>query len=395
LHLINNKNLLYSKSPTYEPISTANNTVFIADTKGPIQTVELPLKQAFASDELHENLLSINQLDTENYDTLFSAGKVYIGKGFQIPKKYNVVGHRKNGAYYVTLNKVFKPLTESTLPGPSCLSKAGDKVPAPGRKVKACLLTESNIRTNKSSIATEYPPPPLNTMDMAHTRLGHLHERGIKQAIKNKLLLNLNVNSNDKLNPCLGCITGKARKGTPSRSTTKIFAIGDLIHMDLIGPINPITRSGHRFILTIIDDFSNVAHTWALKNKGEAYKNVVNHVLQVINQHGRVKVIRSDNGGEFTSNAMEAFLLSKGIQHQRTVRCSSFQNGVDERFNLTLLNGMRASHISSGIPLNLWNESMNAVTHSRKYSPSPMAIWNKQKPDFKHLRKRASLLQRK
>jgi transposase InsO family protein len=375
--------------------------VFVADTKGPIHTAELPITEANAAEDLHENLLSINQLDSEKYDTLFSAGKVYIGKEFKIPKKCNIIGHRKNGAYYVTLNKTiptanrfqilssdFKLSTESTLPGPSSLSKAGDKVPAPGRKVKACLLTESNIRTNKSSIATEYTPPPLNTMDIAHTRLGHLHEQGIKQAIKNNLLLNLNVNSNDELNPCISCITGKARKGTPPRSTTKTTAIGDLIHMDIIGPINPITRSGHRFILTIVDDFSNVAHTWALKNKGEAYTNVVNHVLHVINQHGRVKIIRSDNGGEFTSNAMEAFLLSKGIQHQRTVRCSSFQNGVDERFNLTLLNGMRASHISSGIPLNLWNESMNAVTYTRNHSPSnaiaptttPSEIWNRQKP---------------
>ena len=105
LHLVNNKDILTSKSLTYQPISTATNAVFIANSKGPIDTLELPLPEAFASTELHENLLSINQLDKDNYDTLFSGGKVYIGREFQIPKKVAVIGHRKNGAYYVTLNK--------------------------------------------------------------------------------------------------------------------------------------------------------------------------------------------------------------------------------------------------------------------------------------------------
>jgi hypothetical protein len=62
LHLINNKNLLNSKSRTYQPITTATNTVFIADTKGPIHTIELPITEAYAAVDLHENLLSINHV---------------------------------------------------------------------------------------------------------------------------------------------------------------------------------------------------------------------------------------------------------------------------------------------------------------------------------------------
>ena len=77
----------------------------MADTKGPITTFELPLREAFASKSLHENLLSVNQLAKEGYDTLFSQDKVYIGKGFPTPDQFQVQGNRKRGAYYVTLHK--------------------------------------------------------------------------------------------------------------------------------------------------------------------------------------------------------------------------------------------------------------------------------------------------
>ena len=105
LNLVDNKNSLSSQSPTHQIIATATNATFVADTKGPINTIELNLSEAFSSSNLGENLLSVNQLDNQNYDTLFSKGEVYIGKDFVVPTKFNVKGTKKNGAYHVTLNK--------------------------------------------------------------------------------------------------------------------------------------------------------------------------------------------------------------------------------------------------------------------------------------------------
>ncbi|GJP42561.1 hypothetical protein CLOM_g2114 [Closterium sp. NIES-68] len=50
----------------------------------------------------------------------------------------------------------------------------------------------------------------------------------------------------------------------------------------------------------------------------------------------KVKVIRSDNGGEFIGADFEGELKRKGIQHQLTVPYNPQQNGVAERFNRTL-----------------------------------------------------------
>ena len=55
------------------------------------------------------------------------------------------------------------------------------------------------------------------------------------------------------------------------------------------------------------------------------------------NQTGRkVKVLRSDNGGEDTSKEFKDYLESKGIKHQLSISGRPEQNGVAERMNRTL-----------------------------------------------------------
>ena len=50
----------------------------------------------------------------------------------------------------------------------------------------------------------------------------------------------------------------------------------------------------------------------------------------------KLKVLRSDNGGEYTSEEFSKFLKSEGISHELTVPKSPEQNGVAERLNRTL-----------------------------------------------------------
>ena len=163
-------------------------------------------------------------------------------------------------------------------------------------------LLSNEPTQSKASLGQEYIAPPLNSMDIAHYRLNHLHEEGIRKLVSNSSLTNLVVNLDDKLNPCVGCLQGKARKGTPPTSTTKSKAIGDLIHMDLCGPISPVSAAGNRYVLTATDDFSGYLHTWPLRTKGAAFDVISKFVNTFQNHHGSVKRIRTDRGGEFTSS---------------------------------------------------------------------------------------------
>lgn len=60
------------------------------------------------------------------------------------------------------------------------------------------------------------------------------------------------------------------------------------------------------------------------------------------NQTGRKnKVLRTDNGGEYTSDPFNEVCKKEGIVRHFTIRRNPQQNGVIERLNITLLEKVR------------------------------------------------------
>ena len=51
----------------------------------------------------------------------------------------------------------------------------------------------------------------------------------------------------------------------------------------------------------------------------------------------KLKVLRTDNGGEYTSIKFEQYLKKEGIGHEKTIPKTPEQNGVSERLNRTLV----------------------------------------------------------
>ncbi|CAI7808130.1 unnamed protein product [Closterium sp. NIES-54] len=75
----------------------------------------------------------------------------------------------------------------------------------------------------------------------------------------------------------------------------------------------------------------------------------------------KVKVIRTDNGGEFIGANFESVLKKKGIQHQLTVPYNPQQNGVAERFNRTLQEGALTLLGRAGLPDPFWVTALRQV----------------------------------
>ncbi|XP_072076528.1 uncharacterized protein [Arachis hypogaea] len=69
-----------------------------------------------------------------------------------------------------------------------------------------------------------------------------------------------------------------------------------------------------------------------------------------------IKALRTDRGGEFTSNEFKAFYENHGIQRPLTVPRSPQQNRVAERKNRTILNMVRMMLKSKSLPKELWGE---------------------------------------
>lgn len=78
---------------------------------------------------------------------------------------------------------------------------------------------------------------------------------------------------NQSLN-CEVCIQGKfvqTRNRNPDRRAEKPLK---LVHTDVAGPIDPLSRDGHRYTLLFINDFSGAVFVYFLKNKSEPIKQL-------------------------------------------------------------------------------------------------------------------------
>ena len=70
--------------------------------------------------------------------------------------------------------------------------------------------------------------------------------------------------------------------------------------MDIWEPFSKSSIHGHKYFLTILDDFSRYTWVVLLKSKSEVKAHVQNFINLIENQfETKIKCIRSDNGPEF------------------------------------------------------------------------------------------------
>lgn len=100
--------------------------------------------------------------------------------------------------------------------------------------------------------------------------------------------------------------------------------------------------SNSKYLITFIDDLSHMTFLYFLKQKSEAFEKFKEFKKFVENQTRRhIKVLRSDNCGEYTSTEFKKFCQDEGIARQFTVPYTPQHNGVAERRNQTLMEATR------------------------------------------------------
>ncbi|GJR91795.1 pol polyprotein [Tanacetum coccineum] len=109
-------------------------------------------------------------------------------------------------------------------------------------------------------------------------------------------------------------------------------------------------------------------------NKDEAIDKFVLYKTEVENQLGRkIKVVRSDRGGEYVSPFAE-LCAKHGIRHEFTAPYSPQQNGIAERKNRTLKEMVNAMLISSGLSQDMWGEAILTATYLLNKIPPKVVV---------------------
>ena len=104
----------------------------------------------------------------------------------------------------------------------------------------------------------------------------------------------------------------------------------------------------------------------------------------------KVKVVRSDRGGEYYGKFDEngqnlrpfaKLLQSRGICAQYTMPGTPHQNGVAERRNRTLMEMVRSMLSNSTVPISLWMNALKTAIYllnrvpSKAVEKTPYELW--------------------
>jgi len=78
-----------------------------------------------------------------------------------------------------------------------------------------------------------------------------------------------------------------------------------------------VSLRGYEYYIIFIDDFSRKTWIFFLKTKNEAFKCFKEFKALVEYQTGKtIKVLRSDNGGEYTFGAFVDFLCQEDVKRE-------------------------------------------------------------------------------
>jgi hypothetical protein len=226
-----------------------------------------------------------------------------------------------------------------------------------------------------------------------HQRLGHIGEKGLR-TLHGKGMVESMSNCTLDFDFCEHCIYGKQNRVRFPSGATREKGILELIHSDVFGPVPVPSLGKSMYYVSFIDDFSRNTWIYFLRNKSEVFDKFKEFKALVENEtEKKIKVLRTDNGGEFCRNEFEEFCKKCGIARQKTTPYTPQQNGVAERMNMTLMEKARSMLNDAELGQELWAEAVGTTCYLVNRSPSstlddktPHEIWTGKKPSLEHLR---------
>ena len=238
------------------------------------------------------------------------------------------------------------------------------------------VLSEEDARVH--SVFT-VAPARWARATLLHRRLGHCAWSVLKEILRNQTADGLfgmtPADIPDELPYCRPCALGKIRrtpflKVNPHRSTVP----GRGWHVDVIVLRNPAI-TGEKYFLLFTDDAIRLWVGYGMRRKAdspEALEKFHEHVIRFWNLP--IAFLKSDRGGEFTSERFRTLLLRFGIRQFLVTPRDPQANGAAERQGQTLFGDVRAVLIDSGLPPSFWLLAAHFTIYCRNRIPRRGAL---------------------
>jgi FtsZ-binding cell division protein ZapB len=233
-----------------------------------------------------------------------------------------------------------------------------------GKLVAKGVRTENNVYILKEE-REECHLSKYNESWLWHRRLGHLHFDHLIKLRNRAAVRDFPEISKPHDIVCKPCQMGKlTRTQFKSKSFPSSSKPLQLVHMDLCGPSRKEGTGKENYFMLVIDDYSRLTWVAFLKEKSEAFAKFKHFKALTENQTGRkIKAIRSDRGGEFSSRQFKDFCDEHGIRKEYTIAGTPQQNGVVERQNRTVQQMARSMMKEKDISQSFWVEAIHTAVH--------------------------------
>ncbi|CAM8907435.1 unnamed protein product [Rhodiola kirilowii] len=229
-----------------------------------------------------------------------------------------------------------------------------------------------------------------------HQCLGHINFRALKFLANERLIEDIPNIRGDMQIICGDCQAGKQTRAA-HKKVDRIYTKRplELLHMDLMGPMQVESIGRKRYAFVCIDDYTRYSWIMFLREKSEAVHAFVHLATCLINERRNrgenLLSIRSDHGREFENEKFARFCDEQDIVHQFSSPITPQQNGVVERRNRTVQEMTRVMLYAKNVPLNLWAEAMLTATYVLNrvlirpgMDKTSYELWKGRKPIVKH-----------
>ncbi|CAJ2646460.1 unnamed protein product [Trifolium pratense] len=340
-------------------------------------------------------------------DTKKSKVKLVDGRSIQAEGTRNMVIKRKNGSSAIVENILFVPGMDCNLLSVGQLIEKGFSVsikneyfelydPANMLVLRSPLAKNRTFKTVINNAIVECMKAVSEDKQnwLWHLRFGHLNFKYLNQLASKEMVAGLpKIQMQDKI--CEGCLAGKQtrnifKKSLPLRSANVL----EVVHSDVCGPFDVKSLGGNRYFITFVDEFSRKLWVYLIQSKDEAFDVFKRFKALVENQCSkRIKILRTDGGGEYTSRRFESFCEENGIEHEVTAPYTPQHNGLAERRNKTILDMARCMVKHRNLPKSFWGEAVSTAVYVLNRCPTkklkdkvPEEVWSGKKPSVSHFR---------
>ena len=198
-----------------------------------------------------------------------------------------------------------------TFEGDICKATRNSKLLGIGETCGKLYMLKVIPSNEEVNVAKEDP-----NLHLWYRRFGHLGVDNLTKLINENMVDGMNTTGQSGDNStCESCMMGKQHqtaypKEIPYRATQPF----EIVHSDVCGPMHVNSHGNSKYFVTFVDDYSRYIHVYFIKSKDEVLQKFKEFAKYAANTTGKkVKVLRSDNGGEYCLKAFKAYLKESGI----------------------------------------------------------------------------------